>query len=392
MKLSQSLEKREINKSHQKEMTRLQKQHSLELEKLKLNHEKRKNQVQTAFKLEENSKYHDNKIKLANQALRNEKALDKLQQNLEASKELTAKEKQRIKDDYEDQLDLIKQNFEVNAKNVKEKNEYILQDIDQEAKYEINRLQSRIDEKRQEIKEIGREKMVRLEADNKRIYQDKKEEYSKNQLNQNDKFYSALVKKKAHHQKQIVNEERKFQKTIDTRQRVYKNQVAMAEKDYKERKQSMVKNHREKYQAQFQKQEKQLQNLLSKKEGIIQNLRQMLKKEAVKELNKNADPFYHGMKLNKNLSYNDSDREYTLEIEIPKHELKNIDVKAYDREIRITMDRNFDFKSKNEDGSNQTVKKSETFVSKIPVDHILNSKKITKSYEDGILSYKIERA
>ena len=85
------------------------------------------------------------------------------------------------------------------------------------------------------------------------------------------------------------------------------------------------------------------------------------------------------------------DKNYVVEIPVKEHEAKNIDFRAENRELRISMERRFE-STLSEDGSDDKVSKTESYISKIPVDNIIDPKTIEKSYTDGILKFKINFA
>jgi HSP20 family molecular chaperone IbpA len=60
--------------------------------------------------------------------------------------------------------------------------------------------------------------------------------------------------------------------------------------------------------------------------------------------------------------------------------------------LRLSLDRNYDFTTQNDTGTKQTVKKAETYTTKIPVEYIVDPKTIEKTYADGILTYNIKFA
>ena len=56
------------------------------------------------------------------------------------------------------------------------------------------------------------------------------------------------------------------------------------------------------------------------------------------------------------------------------------------------MDRDFSHTNKDNDGGLDQVKRFESYTSKIPVEKILDSKNIERTYKDGILSFEIKFA
>jgi HSP20 family molecular chaperone IbpA len=106
----------------------------------------------------------------------------------------------------------------------------------------------------------------------------------------------------------------------------------------------------------------------------------------------NEDSFYHYTGLNPVVKVNEENTGYDITIPAPEYEAKNIQLVGFDRQLKLTMDRDFDYKNTSEDGSTTNLKKNETLTSKIPIDYIVDPKSVTRSYQDGNLLFKINFA
>ena len=111
---------------------------------------------------------------------------------------------------------------------------------------------------------------------------------------------------------------------------------------------------------------------------MLNQLKSSLKREINKEMIKDQDPFYQLTKVEPKVSFNPQNKQYLVEISLPKHERESVNLTAYDREIKISMDRDFSFDKTNKKGTRNSLKRIESITSKIPVEHILDSKSIQK--------------
>lgn len=389
MNVNNQFDKRDRALKHTQEMKNLQNQQVAEIEKMKTNHQKLKNQIKVNNTLEKNSIHNHNQIEKAKQAAINEKAFEKMQTSLDQVKTRTQSEKDRIEKEHKGQLEGMKANFDSLANAKKMKNEHLSQDMDHQASLHINKLQRRIVAKENELKQTSSEDLANLRTTATSKKAINKQIYAMKQNAESEKFHNALINQRNINNKQLVREERQHQGKIVTRENVYNNQVEKLSKDHSSKQIGMQKNHEKVYTERYEKQEGQLQKLMGKKEKIINHLRKILKTEAKKEMELDNDPFYHYTDLKPDLMINENKDGYILKIDIPKHEAKNISLTGSERQLKISMDRNFDFTNKSDNGKTSTVKKIETYVSKIPTEYIIDSKSIEESYADGVLTYKI---
>lgn len=383
------LDKRSQTIQHKQELKRLQDQNKLELDKIKINHELHKGQIKLSQNIESNQVHKDHEIKLAKQTINNEKTYDKVQTSLNDVKLRTKTEKDRIIKDHGDQLTSLKSNHESLARGKKEQNEFMMQDMNHQASVQINKLQRRIDAKESELAQNSQENLTDIKVSNKKVEDINKTNYSKKQNAQSVKFQNALMKLTKKNTTQLNTEEKKHQTKMNTRQSYYQEKFDTQELEFRGKQTKQVQLNEKKYVETNKKSEKSLQNLLSRKENIINNLRQMLKKEAIKEVELDKDPFYQFTDLNPKIQLNEEKNGYIVSINVPKHEADKIKLTGYDREIKISMDRDFSFTKVKESGAKGKINRVESFTSKIPVEYILDSKNIEKSYSDGVLKFKL---
>ncbi len=380
-----------IQQRHSRKLKNLQKDQEFEIEKIKFQHEKNKHDLRKAQKEEELTMISDHRKELAQNTLRNEQTLNRLKESLQQTKEFTQKEKDRLESEHKSKVELMKQNQESKIITSKEKTEYVLEDLDHQANIELKRLQRAIEEKETDFKQNSSNKMHVQKSEHARSYQQNKEIYTKEQMAQKNKFDYALLKQRKLQNSQLVGEERKFQKRLTTRQGQYSKQLKNSEFDHRNKKQVSQKQYEKDYKNFVEKNEKQLQQIVGKKESIMQKLRHNLKVEAKKIMKKNDDPFYHDIDIQAKLDFNPEHAEYTLSFPIPKHEVSAVNFTAQNKELKLNMSRNFEFLEENAQGT-EIVKKQETIVRKIKLDKIIDPKTTEKSYQDGILSFKIKLA
>lgn len=114
---------------------------------------------------------------------------------------------------------------------------------------------------------------------------------------------------------------------------------------------------------------------------------QMKSKSSIEE--KRDDAFYNITSLEPKLTnLKDS---YQIAIEVPDYEKENVRLTAQGRDLSISLTRKFSDSVVAEDGSRNKSSRSETFTKNLSTDELLNSKKITQSYNEGVLTFDIAK-
>ncbi|MDP7320912.1 MAG: hypothetical protein QF441_09905 [Bacteriovoracaceae bacterium] len=387
-----SLAKKDLTTQHKNELKRLSSEHSNAIEKLKLKHQNLKQQLRFQQQQEKAQLHNEHQRDLAKQVKQNEQTYTKLKNSLESVKETVAKEKENIQAQKEKRIQDIKLNFEDKAQKQKLKNELKIQDMDHQAQIQLEKLQRRIRQKEQAVKTESNANMAQLRSTKASKFETEKALFDKQQIAQENKFQMALINQRKTNNDQLVAEERKHQKKIKTRQDIYKDQTEKISTTYNKKINNLKQSQEEKYSQTFKKNEAYLQKLLKNKEQIVNRVREMLKTQAKKEIDLNEDPFYHHTKLAPKVEMNEEQNGYRIQLEIPPREADHVNLVGQQRELRLSLDRNYDFTTQNDTGTKQTVKKAETYTTKIPVEYIVDPKTIEKTYADGILTYNIKFA
>ena len=114
---------------------------------------------------------------------------------------------------------------------------------------------------------------------------------------------------------------------------------------------------------------------------------QMKSKSSIEE--KKDDAFYNITALDPQLI--DLKDSYQIAIEVPDYEKENVRLTAQGRDLSISLTRKFSDSVVAEDGSRNKSSRSETFTKNLSTDQLLNSKQVTQSYNEGILTFNIAK-
>ena len=105
--------------------------------------------------------------------------------------------------------------------------------------------------------------------------------------------------------------------------------------------------------------------------------------------NKIEDQFYRVESLNPEIT--ETEKEYMVSLKVPEHEQENVHMIVHGRGVKMTLSRKFSESLEESDGSTNKSSRSELFSKDFASKDILNAKQIAQKYENGILSFKIQK-
>ena len=105
--------------------------------------------------------------------------------------------------------------------------------------------------------------------------------------------------------------------------------------------------------------------------------------------NKIEDQFYRVESLKPEISENE--KEYMVSMKVPEHEHENVHLIVHGRGVKMTLSRKFTDSLEDSDGSTNKSSRSELFSKDFLSKDILDPKQIAQKYENGILSFKIQK-
>lgn len=113
--------------------------------------------------------------------------------------------------------------------------------------------------------------------------------------------------------------------------------------------------------------------------------------EKIKQVtDRSEDPFYQLKSLNPAMS--ESDKDYTVKLNLPEHEAKNLYVSGEGQYLKLSLARRFQENVKNAETLQQTKTNSyQTVTEQIPIPGSFEGKKITRDYKDGVMTITIPK-
>jgi len=133
-----------------------------------------------------------------------------------------------------------------------------------------------------------------------------------------------------------------------------------------------------------------IENQNARAKSAMNNLRKNYSKDRLTMVNRLEDPFYSILTIDPQIS--DLGSEYELRLKIPPYEKDLVSLNAFKRTLRLTVARNYNSKTRHENGTENRTNRSETVTKEFRVDDILDNTKVGNRYENGVLIYTIAKA
>ena len=157
-----------------------------------------------------------------------------------------------------------------------------------------------------------------------------------------------------------------------------KDILLQKQSDFKIRYEKMVKEHNE--------------LLTSLKSHFDIDVKKMVEQTSSKKKtleNKAEDSFYSVVTIDPKIT--EDKNELTVSLKVSEHEKENVHLSVQGRKVKMTLSRRFSDNYNDETGKTNRSTKNELFSKEFPSIDLLNPKLVDQKYEDGVLTYRIQK-
>ncbi|MCO4755736.1 MAG: Hsp20 family protein [Bacteriovoracaceae bacterium] len=375
--------------AHKHSLHSMAEKHQNEIEKINLNHQKRKNQLENLHDQELVTRRNDNQKQLIEQAARQERTLEKLQKSLSQTKETTQAREVNLLDSLDKNIENQKMRHHEAIQIARTKHDMAMDEINQKASIEINRLQRKIDQKEAELKYASGVELSQAEEQGEQKLSMTKKSYLNKKYASEDKYQKALSIQKKNYESQIAGEERKHIAQLGGKTAHFDKQIQRIKSDGQLKSQKEQQLFEKKFQELQQNNEKLITKLLARKEKIIQKLRNEVLESHTLDAQKSDDPFYTVTSLDPVIEQEKD--HYLVHLEIDEEGASEVELNGHKRDLTLSLNRRFENTDEN-NGAVEKVKRVETLTRSFNVDQIIDENKVEKNYNDGVLTFKIMKA
>ena len=330
-----------------------------------------------------------NKGQIVNSIQNKEEKLEKIKTDLSTHQMSLAKEKERLSQTYNQQIqntnEVFKDKYDSIYKEGLSRSEEIVDqtnnkitDLKKDSDFEIKSMNFESKLRADNISRQNAKSLNSIDIENRKLIDRTK----KMQERRMDEI-------RGEHEKKIVTEEKKH--AMDYRQRVTSQQTELS--NIEAHHNEVLKQKRLSFQEKYKNLENNHKSILKRiKEKFDSEIKNVVKKYSElknQTLSKSEDPFYNVTELSPRIL--ELDNMYQVQIDVPEHEQELINLTAQKRDIHISLTRNYRDQTKTEDGELNKTRRSEVLTKQLDVPDIMDSKKITRVYKDGTLSFNIAK-
>lgn len=211
------------------------------------------------------------------------------------------------------------------------------------------------------------------------------------QLTTDVKLHQAEVSRQRDELKKVMtNEADRSKRLSDEKMRVNNDQLTFQDQHQQEMLKQRDADFKVRYENMVKEHEAILKDLGDKLEVDKKKMVQSTSSEKKVIDNKTQDPFYRVDTLKPKMV--EDLKTVTVSMPVAEHEKENVHLSTQGRVVKITLSRKFTDNMKEEDGSLNRSTRSELFSKELATTDLLSPKDIKQSYENGILSFLIQKA
>lgn len=354
--------------------------------------------------------HYDLKIELSKQEGEDKylKALDRNQQRIIGE----SNEFEEKINNYRDQLTRAQQaveNEKVNLKTHHQKDLTTLKDqLDNHFQDEMaNTMESQRDivtSSQNKVKELSAQaKVQKLAAENSALYEinaltsahnqkgiDVEKDFQE-QLRNNLRNHTAdLAIQKNDLNNNLAQEINKHKRIESEQTRVQQEQLSYMDKHQQELLRQRQSDFKVRYEKMAAEHDEILKNLEKNFNDDVQKIANKSSTEKRILNQKSEDQFYQIDRLNPKIT--ETPKEVIVSLPVPEYEKENVHISAQGRNIKITLGRKFSENLTSPEGVIDRSTRSELYSKEINTVDIMSPKKVVQHYEDGVLTFKIQKA
>ncbi len=332
----------------------------------------------------------ENQARINEEANRKERVLEEMRSHLQHTKDHTDKELKALKTGMAKEKNLTEQKYSADRERIKGEHELYLEDLN----YGFNNASRKISTTGTEQLRVTRENMHRLRNNEESFHQQKLQDGA-------NEFNTRFTHQSRTNQKMKDDLEDKFKKDrlkTNLRQQTemnklvtgHTNHVEVRDGEYRKGLKEQDLFFEKKFTGQLAQHQKAFGELEAKNKKVVEDLKTSLTKELSKVAVRNDDPFYKFESLNPSLLHHPKHVE--IRVAVPDHAKQDLQLSVNGKEAVVLFNRRYADASRAEDGTVNKINKIETFTSRVQTGSILDARSLKSSYENGVMTYLINKA
>jgi HSP20 family molecular chaperone IbpA len=375
---------------HQNQLNQLKKKNEKEIEFVKKSHEIRVDESKRDHELELTNLNAKHEKEIFKEIDRKEKALNDMRKSLDHTQKMTEAEKERLISHSQARTQTILNEHQDRLATLTEKNEAQIQQINEKFNQKMSEIGENSQFKLKSEEEMSQHKLLDQKERFSSQIDNQRENYQHTLKHERERFENLLEKTKKSGQKQLTHTEQQNQKKLA---KATENFVESEKKVVTTQQQAALDREHlfeKKYQNQLAKFNQDETNLKGLHEKFVLSEKEKVNARVELEREKARDDFYKFTELKPTII--EQTDGYEIRVKIPEYAKEEVMLSTNQKELVLTANRRHQDQRKDESGVERKISRVESLVSRIPVDSILNPRKMTKQWVEGELIFKVYKA
>lgn len=381
---------RDVEKLNQRQIETSKRRNERELKTMENAHQNLKADLKKTHDMEVvdiQNAHHDHINKIAE---KKEKVLAEMRTHLQQTKDFTEKELKNLKNNSDKEKVETQKKLSTDRERINSEHELFLEELNDrfnhsarkvghEGKRRIEDMKLQMNEQYLDLEKFNQEKIqnqtnefttrFKTEGNNyKKMKDDQDTQFKKERMSTNLRQQNEMTKMTTVHTDHLEQKDTEFRKGL-------KDQDLFFEK---------------KFEGQLKKHNETFKELEAKNQKVVDDLKTSLTKEITKTASRNDDPFFKFETLKPRLKT--FEKHVEVQVDIPEHSKTDVQLTVNGKEAVVSFNRRFADASKEMDGTVNKVNKVESFTTRLQTGHFLNAKTLKSSYENGTMTYVIQKA
>lgn len=318
-----------------------------------------------------------------------EKRLGELKKSLDDTGQIIEGEKVSLQKNMENQREERQGQFNSRLEDMNNRHRQDMVNSNDKLSGELAELNQRASQEERQARYAGRVQADKIRRENDTIHGVEEKRFQDVIFNQDLRNSQALTTQKDMFKNVFDTTELVQNQKFNTQQIRHNHQTETTAKQNELTINQSKKDFEHKYKTFLDEQNMMLTNL---NERVLTNADKLRDAETKhKELinERSEDEFYRGITITP-IVVEDA-KSYKVKIPLAPHEAASANLSGKDRNLKFTFSRNSESNIKLADGTQNKTKKAESVVKEFSVDHIINDRKIEKSYIDGLVVFNVPK-
>jgi len=353
-------------------------------------HNGQKSELIELHKKEINDSKIENQRQILQESAKKEQVLSEIKNNLEVTKEITEKHLKNLQDESKIKTEQVQQKTSGDYERVLQEHQFDLKMLDDKYKDESYKIQRNgknaisnmndqlsyqyNDRKNQLLNRINyqeREFDERTKTQNRVHEQTKQNLVTKNKkelFETHQKQEVQMSKLKVNHNADIKKEDGNFRQGLKELKNFYTDKYSQNQKQYKS----------------------EADNLDNRFNNLMNDMKNRYSQELKRTDERLEDQFYQFSELRP--TWRETEKGVEVKVKVPEYSKQDLQLSINKKEVVLHFNRRYSDHNKSLEGVENRLSKVETYSSRIKTGILLDPKKITTNYENGVMTYLIEKS